>query len=79
MLGSYGDTEESAHPSKLSTLLAGAAGISGSLHSVPRCHGISLPGMDPSRDCVLREEWRKKMVMFIDEIEGQWLILKKRF
>lgn len=83
MLGSYGEAEKSAHPSKLSILLAGAAGISGwvvpSLQPVPRCHGICLPGIDPSRDCVLREGWRKKMVMSIDEIEGQWLILKNQF
>lgn len=83
MLGSYSEAEKSAHPSKLSTLLVGAASISGwvvlSLHPVPRCHGLCLPGIDPSRDRVLREGLKKKMVMSIGETEGQWLILKNRF
>lgn len=84
MLGSQDEAEKSAHSTKLFTLLSGVASISGwvvlSLQPVlPRCNGIHLPGIDPSRDCVLREGWRKKMVMSTDEIEGQWLILKNRF
>ena len=42
MLGSYGEAEESAHPSKLSTLLAGAAaGISGWV--VPSLQPVPMP------------------------------------